>query len=115
METGANRLVGICKKVDVDVKIDFSTAPLPQEGHGVGEPMRRLADVHTFPSAGGVTAVACVAAAIDAASFPRAGFCGIMLPVSEDPVLAAAPPRISDLMMCSAVCGTGLDVCMKQF
>lgn len=109
VQAGVNRLIDICAAV-APVSVDFSTAPLPEDGHGVGEPLRQLANVQNFPSAGGLAAAARVAAAIDAASFPRAGFCGIMLPVSEDSVLSANPPKLQDLLMCSSVCGTGLDV-----
>ena len=42
------------------------------------------------------------------------GYCGLMLPVLEDPVLAqrAGEGRFSvrDLLLYSSVCGTGLDV-----
>ena len=42
------------------------------------------------------------------------GYCGLMLPVLEDPVLAqrAGEGRYSvrDLLLYSSVCGTGLDV-----
>jgi uncharacterized protein (UPF0210 family) len=62
---------------------------------------------------GTLGAAAFVAAALGEARFKRAGFCGIMLPVLEDRVLAerAAEGRltIDDLLMASAVCGTGLD------
>jgi hypothetical protein len=51
--------------------------------------------------------------AIEAANFPRVGFCGLMLPVLEDTVLArraqAGQLTINDLLLLSTICGTGLD------
>jgi uncharacterized protein (UPF0210 family) len=50
---------------------------------------------------------------VDRARFPRAGFSGLMLPVLEDATLAhrAAEGLLTarDLLLYSAVCGTGLD------
>ncbi len=92
--------------------IDFSLAPHPEEGRSIGAALEALG----LPAMGGqgtLGAAAFVAAALGEARFKRAGFCGIMLPVLEDRVLAerAAEGRltINDLLMASAVCGTGLD------
>ena len=52
--------------------------------------------------------------ALRAARFTRAGFSGLMLPVIEDSTLAERYARgectTADLLLYSAVCGTGLDV-----
>jgi uncharacterized protein (UPF0210 family) len=60
-----------------------------------------------------VGAASLVMNAIEAAIFPRCGFSGLMLPVLEDSVLgrrvAEGALQISDLLLYSAVCGTGLD------
>ena len=49
----------------------------------------------------------------DRARFKRAGFSGLMLPVMEDATLAKRAAdgslTVKDLLMYSAVCGTGLD------
>ncbi|HPL28185.1 MAG TPA: DUF711 family protein, partial [Anaerolineae bacterium] len=62
---------------------------------------------------GGVLAAALLADAVQGARFPRAGFSGLMLPVLEDAGLAARAGegalRVHDLLLMSAVCGTGLD------
>jgi len=54
-----------------------------------------------------------VAEAVDRARFTRVGFCGLMLPVLEDAVLAQQVQQgsltVKDLLLYSAVCGTGLD------
>jgi uncharacterized protein (UPF0210 family) len=50
---------------------------------------------------------------MDRAQFARAGFSGLMLPVLEDAVLAQRAAQgllsVTDLLLYSAVCGTGLD------
>ncbi len=62
---------------------------------------------------GTLAAAAFVADALDRAQFPRAGFCGLFLTVLEDSVLAGRAGEgvltVGDLLLCSAVCGTGLD------
>jgi hypothetical protein len=62
---------------------------------------------------GSLAAAAILTEAIDRADFPHAGFSGLMMPVLEDKMLAwrAAEGTLSvkDLLMYSAVCGTGLD------
>jgi hypothetical protein len=91
--------------------LDFSLAPYPVEAESLAGAMESLGV--TFGGAGLVGAAALVMNAIEAASFPRAGFCGLMLPILEDSVLAqrAAEGRltINDLLLLSAICGTGLD------
>jgi len=51
---------------------------------------------------------------LDQAHYSRTGFNGLMLPVLEDAGLAQRASEglfsTSDLLLCSAVCGTGLDV-----
>ena len=62
---------------------------------------------------GSLAAAAILTEIIGRARFPRTGFSGLMLPVLEDAVLArrAAEGRLTvkDLLLYSAVCGTGLD------
>lgn len=92
--------------------IDFSLAPFPKEAQSIGAAFERLgvprAGLH-----GSLTAAAILTEAIDRADFPHAGFSGLMMPVLEDKMLAwrAAEGTLSvkDLLMYSAVCGTGLD------
>ena len=92
--------------------IDFSLAPFPKEAQSIGAAFERLgvprAGLH-----GSLAAAAILTEAIDRADFPHTGFSGLMLPVLEDKVLAwrAAEGTLSvkDLLMYSAICGTGLD------
>lgn len=92
--------------------IDFSLAPFPEPERSIGAAVERLSGV-PFGEPGTLAAVAGLAAAVQAADFPRAGFCGIMLPVLEDAVLARRAAegrlRLGDLLLYSTACGTGLD------
>lgn len=92
------------------LEFDFSTAPFPTSADSIGKALAACAGVERFPGVGGLGVAGRVAGAIDCARFPQCGFCGIMLPVCEDIALAKDPPTLSELLMCSAVCGTGLDV-----
>jgi uncharacterized protein (UPF0210 family) len=92
--------------------IDFSLAPFPRREASLGEALQRLG----APARGGhgsLAAAALVAEAVDRARFARVGFSGLMLPVLEDAVLAqqaeAGSLSVKDLLLYSAVCGTGLD------
>ena len=92
--------------------IDFSMAPYPVEERSIGAAMERLG-VPAVGMHGSLTATAILTNAIDRAVFKRTGFSGVMLPVLEDSTLAARAENgvldIIDLMLYSAVCGTGLD------
>ena len=62
---------------------------------------------------GSLAGAAILAEALDRGTWLKAGFNGLMLPVLEDSVLAARSMEgsfsVKDLLMYSAVCGTGLD------
>ncbi|MCS7251209.1 MAG: DUF711 family protein [Anaerolineae bacterium] len=92
--------------------IDFSLAPFPEPERSIGTAIEMLSGV-PFGKAGTLAAVAGLAAAVQGADFPRTGFCGVMLPILEDAVLARRAAeqhlRVSDLLLYAAVCGTGLD------
>lgn len=92
--------------------IDFSLAPFPDQAHSIGEAIERLG-VPAVGLHGSLAAAAILAHALDQANFPRAGFSGLFLPVLEDSVLAARAEEgmltVKDLLLYSAVCGTGLD------
>ncbi len=106
--------VGEALAADFDITfggIDFSLAPFPQDEVSLGGAMERLG--MTLGGGGGAAAAAVIMSALDRAPFKRAGFNGLMLPVLEDSVLArrAASGQLSttDLLLYSAICGTGLD------
>lgn len=92
--------------------IDFSLAPFPEEQRSLGTALERLG-VPAVGLHGSLAAAAFLTDSVDRARYPRAGFSGLFLPVLEDAVLArrAAEGKLSvnDLLLLSAVCGTGLD------
>jgi hypothetical protein len=92
--------------------IDFSFGPFPAENESLGTAFERMG-VPAVGLQGSLTAAAILTQAIDNADFPRTGFSGLMMPVLEDFTLAkrAAEEKltVNDLLLYSAVCGTGLD------
>jgi uncharacterized protein (UPF0210 family) len=92
--------------------IDYSLAPFPEEARSLGTAFERLG-VSKVGLHGSLAAAAILTEAVERARFPRAGFSGLMMPVLEDSRLAerAAEGRLTvkDLLLYSAVCGTGLD------
>ena len=80
---------------------DSIVAAMELAGHGlIGDP-------------GTLALVAALTAALKSTGLPTCGFCGLMLPVMEDAVLARrwAEGRlgVDQLLAYSAICGTGLD------
>jgi uncharacterized protein (UPF0210 family) len=92
--------------------IDFTLAPYPLPEISIGAALESLSG-HRLGSSGTLAAAAVLTDAIDRAQFPRCGFCGLMLPILEDAILAQRAAeghlRIGELLQWSAVCGTGLD------
>ncbi len=92
--------------------IDYSLAPFPSVELSLGTAMERLG-VPSVGLHGSLAAAAFLAETIDRADFPHTGFSGMMLPVLEDATLAARAAQglltVKDLLLYSAVCGTGLD------
>jgi len=91
---------------------DFSLAPFPGDACSIGGALEAVTG-SPLGAPGTLAAAALLTNAIQQATFRHAGFCGLMMPVLEDSVLAqrAAEGRlhISELLQWSAVCGTGLD------
>ncbi|MEJ2352015.1 MAG: DUF711 family protein [Anaerolineales bacterium] len=92
--------------------IDFTLAPFPEAGRSLGTALETLGAPRVGQH-GTLAAVAFLADAVDRAQFHRTGFSGVFLPLLEDAVLAARAAEgtltITDLLLYSAVCGTGLD------
>jgi uncharacterized protein (UPF0210 family) len=92
--------------------IDFSLAPFPEEALSLGTALERLG-VPAVGLHGSLAAAALLADTLDRAEFPHTGFSGLMLPVLEDAVLAKRAAQglltVKDVLLYSAVCGTGLD------
>jgi hypothetical protein len=92
--------------------IDFSLAAFPEEARSLGAAFERLG-IPAVGQHGSLAAAALIANALDQADFKRVGFSGLMLPVLEDHTLARRAAEgvlgVKDMLMFSAVCGTGLD------
>jgi len=96
----------------LSVVLIFSLAPFPEDQHSLGKAMEAMG-VPMVGMNGSLTAAALLTGAIQAADFPRTGFNGLLLPPLEDSVLAKRAAEglltVNDLLLYSAVCGTGLD------
>jgi uncharacterized protein (UPF0210 family) len=94
------------------VGIDLSPAPFPTDDISIGGALESVGLDH-FGAPGTLYAAAMVARAIRRTRISRCGFSGLMLPVLEDSVLARRaaerPSSLHELLLYSAVCGTGLD------
>jgi uncharacterized protein (UPF0210 family) len=92
--------------------IDFSLAPFPSGTCSLGGAIEKLG----VPEAGlhgSLTAAALLTGALDQVEFKRVGFSGLFTPQLEDSVLARRAAEgsltVKDLLLYSAVCGSGLD------
>jgi len=92
--------------------IDFSLAPFPEQARSLGTAFEQLG-VPRVGLPGSLAAAAIIADSLDRAEFPRAGFSGLFITVLEDAILARRASEgsldVKDLLLYSAVCGTGLD------
>ena len=92
--------------------IDFSFAPFPDDAHSLGNAVEKMG-VPKIGLHGSLAAAAILTEAVDRADFPHTGFSGFMQPILEDSVLAQRAAEgtltIKDVLLYSAVCGTGLD------
>ena len=94
------------------IGFDFSVAPYPETACSLGYALEILG-VSSLGQHGSLAAAAFLADALDRGNWPRTGFNGLMLPLLEDSILAQRSIdntlSVKDLLMFSAVCGTGLD------
>jgi uncharacterized protein len=94
------------------VGIDLSPAPFPSDDVSIAGAIER-AGVERFGAPGTLYISAMVTRAIRRTRVRRCGFSGLMLPLLEDSVLARRAaerqPSVHELLLFSAVCGTGLD------
>jgi uncharacterized protein (UPF0210 family) len=92
--------------------IDFSLAPFPDQSSSLGTAVERMG-IEKVGLHGSLAAAAMLASTLDQVSFPRVGFSGLLFAQLEDAVLAERASEgvllVKDLLMYSAVCGTGLD------
>jgi len=92
--------------------IDFSLAPFPKDEQSLGGAVEKIG-IPKIGLHGSLAAASLLTEAVDRANFPHTGFSGFMQPVLEDSVLAKRAAEgtltVKDLLLYSAVCGTGLD------
>ncbi len=111
------RLQPLAKQLEREFAIeymgtDFCPAPFPADAESIGHAIEQFG-VERFGAPGTLFVVSTITRALKSAPIHRWGFNGVMLPVLEDSVLAARTEAgtytINDLLLYSAVCGTGLD------
>ena len=117
IESHARNLEAIAEKVAKSYGsefkgIDFTLAPFPEESKSLGYALEKLG-LPAVGNYGSLAATAFLTDTLDQAKFKRTGFNGLMLPLLEDATLAKRAKEgilsVKDLLMYSAVCGTGLD------
>lgn len=94
------------------VGLDLTPAPFPADDTSIAGAIESLG-VARLGAPGTLTAVAALTHMLKEAPLRRCGFSGVMLPVLEDSILAGRVSEglvsLSELLLYSAVCGTGLD------
>ena len=113
IEKHSKRLTEVAKSLNYKFGgIDFSLAPFPSEAQSLGTAFEKLG-VPRIGGHGSLLAAAILTEAIDRAKFLHTGFSGLMMPILEDAILAKRAAErtltIKDVLLYSAVCGTGLD------
>jgi len=92
--------------------LDFTLAPFPGQAASIGAALEALG-LPAFGLSGSLAASAFLTDTLDRADFKRTGFNGLMLPLLEDSTLAERGAdgslTLTDLLLYSSVCGTGLD------
>ena len=93
--------------------LGIDTSPAPLSGASIGQAIETLSKA-PFGEPGTLAVCAAITDVLKEIDVKTCGYCGLMLPVLEDPVLArrATEERytVSELLLYSSVCGTGLDV-----
>jgi len=113
IEKHGQKLTEVAKSLRVRFTgIDFSLAPFPDDAHSLGNAVEKMG-ISKIGLHGSLAAAAILTEAVDRAKFPHTGFSGFMQPVLEDSILAKRATNgtltIKDILLYSAVCGTGLD------
>lgn len=113
-ELGAIERIGQRVAKDEGVRyLGIDPSPAPGMDSSIGAAIEALTQV-PFGSASTLGACAAITSALKSLSVKTCGYAGLMLPVLEEPVLAARAVEgrygIEELLLYSSVCGTGLDV-----
>lgn len=113
----AKALTVIGKEIEIETGvrfsgIDFSLAPFPEDAASIGAAIEKMG-VPKIGMHGSLAAAAILADSLDRVAFERVGFSGLLFAQLEDSTLALRASEgsltIKDMLMYSAVCGTGLD------
>jgi uncharacterized protein len=93
--------------------LGIDTSPAPNLDVSIGRAIETLSGV-PFGSPGTLTACAAITDVLKSLDIKSCGYSGLMLPILEDTTLALRAQEgrysVSDLLLFSSVCGTGLDV-----
>jgi uncharacterized protein len=93
--------------------LGIDASPAPGMDRSIGRAIEALTRL-PFGRASTLTACAVITDALKRLAVKTCGYSGLMLPVLEDPVLAARAREgtygVQELLLYSSVCGTGLDV-----
>lgn len=93
--------------------LGIDTSPAPNIDVSIGRAIETLSGV-PFGSPGTLTACAAITDVLKSLDIKSCGYSGLMLPILEDTTLALRAREgrysVSDLLLFSSVCGTGLDV-----
>lgn len=114
IEDHARRLTSIARSLGGPrfSGIDFSLAPFPEVSRSIGTALESMG-LSGLGYSGSLTAAGILTHCIDQAKFVRTGFNGLFLSLLEDTCLARRASEeilgIDELLLYSAVCGTGLD------
>lgn len=91
----------------------IDTSPAPGLQSSIGAVIERVSGV-PFGAPGTLQACATITSVLKHLDVTTSGYCGLMLPVLEDTVLAQRADEgrysVPELLLYSSVCGTGLDV-----
>jgi uncharacterized protein len=95
------------------VYLGIDTSPAPGMDRSIGAAIESLTH-RTFGQPSTLQACAAITGVLKTLSVRTCGYCGLMLPVLEDPILAQRAREgrygIQELLLYSTICGTGLDV-----
>jgi len=108
-------VVGVAKRMAAELGLSFGgidLSPAPSGSDSIVAALE-LAGLGRFGSPGTLALAGALTAGIRSTGLPTCGYCGLMLPVMEDSVLARrweeGSVSLDKLLAYSAVCGTGLD------
>lgn len=120
LRAGMNRALGpvqaLAERLSREHRLHYTgidTSPAPGLDASIGQAIETLTGV-PFGEPSTLAACAAITGALKRLDVKSHGYCGLMLPILEDPILARRADEgrfgITELLAYSSVCGTGLDV-----